>query len=73
MRALLLVAAATLLPACFKIDEPPCAFSCSDTGACPDNYTCASDGYCHRKDYAGVCPYPEEADLSAAADLSTAD
>ena len=55
MRALILgvlVAAA----GCFSPDQPACQFSCAlPPHACPANYVCRADNYCHRKDSTGLC------------------
>lgn len=74
MRAtLLFFALAVGLGGCFKVDSPVCAYSCGDNGECPDNYVCnASDGYCHRKDYTGECPYSEGPDQGVT-DLASTD
>ena len=44
-----LVAALALGAAgCFSPSEPICSFACADTDPkCPQDYVCASDGYCH--------------------------
>jgi len=42
--------------------QPPCTFACGPGGACPENYTCASDGLCHRVNSTGQC------DIGAASD-----
>ncbi|HEY1555609.1 MAG TPA: hypothetical protein VGF94_12315 [Kofleriaceae bacterium] len=34
--------------ACYTPPEPNCGFVCGSGGACPDDYTCASDNVCHR-------------------------
>lgn len=36
------------LSACYSPPEPACGFVCGSGGACPDDYTCASDNICHR-------------------------
>ncbi len=48
MRAAILALAllGTGLTGCFDQPKPACAFLCSDTGGCPDDYTCAADGWC---------------------------
>lgn len=51
--ALALVAALTalggaLVAACYDVPRPACGFVCGPDGACPDDYTCANDRYCHR-------------------------
>jgi hypothetical protein len=38
-----------LTGACFHPREVPCAFSCVSPGArCPTDFTCGTDGLCHR-------------------------
>src|SRR4051812_34869787 len=44
----LLTAAAGTLSACYKAPEPDCGFVCGPMNACPEDYTCATDGRCHR-------------------------
>jgi hypothetical protein len=52
--ALALLAALTAVAAaCFSPQKPACAFACGPGGACPAEYTCASDGLCHRADDQG--------------------
>jgi len=34
--------------ACYSPAQPDCGFVCGEGGACPDGYTCATDGICHR-------------------------
>ena len=69
---------ALLLPlaaiGCFDPDEPPCAFACGDNGACPDDYMCLPDGFCHLHGMPGACGFPDAAmpDLGVG-DLSTSD
>ena len=46
------------LGACFTPREPPCAFSCVSAGArCPADYTCGTDGVCHRDGAEGACSF----------------
>jgi len=81
--ALLLALPAVALVGCFDYDEPTCSFLCGATGgddACPDDYECRADGYCHKQGTTDVCPFSDAAlvnDLSAAAgdmtDLSNTD
>src|SRR5262245_48350018 len=59
-----LVLAATLgliYAACYNPAEPVCGFRCGPSGACPDNYACASDGVCHRNgtNPAQICVTPD--------------
>ena len=46
--------------ACYSPPEPDCGFVCGPGGACPDDYTCASDNICHRNgtDPALMCKMP---------------
>lgn len=67
----ILFALALLSGACFDPDEPPCTFACGENGACPDNYECQADGYCHLKGHTGPCNYSDAA--VAPADLSVPD
>ncbi len=62
MRVLLmaLALAAVSLAGCFNIDEPPCSYSCGPNGECPDDYSCASDNYCHLHG-TGICFYSDAA------------
>jgi hypothetical protein len=42
------VAAALAVAACYAPDLPPCTVTCVPGGvACPAEFTCAADGYCH--------------------------
>ena len=45
------------LTACYKSPEPDCGFVCGPSGACPDDYRCATDNRCHRNGTPGslVC------------------
>ena len=36
------------LAGCYSPPQPDCGFSCTRNGECPADYTCASDGVCHR-------------------------
>jgi hypothetical protein len=48
--------AGALTGACFHPREVPCAFSCVSPGArCPTDFTCGTDGVCHRDGADGVC------------------
>jgi hypothetical protein len=46
----LLAGLAAVAAACFSPLKPACTFACGPGGACPAEYTCASDGLCHRQD-----------------------
>lgn len=63
------------LGGCFDPDEPPCAFSCGDNGACPTDYMCLSDGFCHLHGKPGACGFPDAAqpgtDMHVGMDLMT--
>jgi hypothetical protein len=37
-----------LITACYSPAQPDCGFICGSNGECPDDYTCAADGICHR-------------------------
>ena len=60
---------------CFSPDEPICAFACGDNNACPDNYECRADSFCHLKSSTGDCPFPDASvpDFSISRDLSSPD
>lgn len=51
----LALALAVAAAACFSPQQPACAFSCGPAGACPADFTCASDNLCHRNDGHGLC------------------
>jgi hypothetical protein len=55
--------AGAIIPACYEIPRPACGFLCGPGGACPDEYRCAADMYCHRNDTAPdlVCTRPDAA------------
>lgn len=36
------------LAGCYSPPQPDCGFACTRNGECPADYTCASDGVCHR-------------------------
>ena len=51
-----LLAGIAALTSCFSLREPPCAFSClAPPHRCPAQYTCESDGLCHRGGATGMC------------------
>jgi hypothetical protein len=52
--------------ACFNPNQPACAFSCADAGACPDGYTCGADKFCHRNGATGLCPLDDAGAADAA-------
>jgi hypothetical protein len=37
-----------LMSACYSPPKPDCGFTCGRSGECPDDYSCAADGVCHR-------------------------
>ncbi len=55
---------------CFNPDKPSCSFVCSGTApACPDDYECRADNYCHLIGNSDTCGFSDAAaaplDLSA--------
>jgi len=48
-----------LVAGCFSPATPPCSFICGDNNACPDDYMCLSDGYCHYKGMQAACGYSD--------------
>jgi hypothetical protein len=71
MRALV-AALLALAAGCYDTPEPDCAFQCGEDDACPDDYGCATDGWCKRIDLPDdhVCPAgtPLEVGPAAAAE-----
>ncbi|HEX4459641.1 MAG TPA: hypothetical protein VIA18_16795 [Polyangia bacterium] len=63
---------------CFNPDRPSCSFVCSGSApACPDQYECRADNYCHLIGNTDVCGFSDAAteplDLSATpSDMLTA-
>jgi hypothetical protein len=47
---LALFTCACLLASCYSTPNPECAFLCGEADSCPDNYSCATDGWCKRND-----------------------
>ncbi len=43
-----LIGAGLIATSCYDLPEPDCGFRCGSNGACPTDYTCAADHYCHR-------------------------
>ena len=65
----LLLAALLAGAGCFSPNQPACAFSCVDDGACPSGYSCQADGVCHRDDDSGAtCDIPSQVDGGDAGD-----
>ncbi len=81
MRRLLAVAtlafAAASFSGCFNVDKPTCSYACSDTTpACPDDYECRTDGYCHLVGTTDACLFSDAAvplDMSMPLDLTPSD
>jgi hypothetical protein len=77
-RRLLSLAALALAVAfsgCFNVDKPTCSYACSDTTpACPDDYECRTDGYCHLVGTTAECMFSDAAmapiDMSVPSDLT---
>jgi hypothetical protein len=67
----LLALALLALPACFNVDQQPCTYACGPGGACPDDYQCLADGYCHLHGEPAACGYSDMAmTLDANVDMS---
>lgn len=73
--ALLAALVGAIISACYDIPRPACGFVCGPDGACPDDYTCASDHYCHRNGESDgvVCRTPDAALPADAAPDAQAD
>jgi hypothetical protein len=52
--------------ACFSPNQPACAFSCAEAGACPSGYTCGADKFCHKEGATGICPLDDAGSVDAA-------
>lgn len=71
MRALiacaLLCVSSLLLADCYAPSYSDCAFRCAaKEPACPDEYECQKDGYCHLRGSTAACPFPSvQPDLGA--------
>jgi hypothetical protein len=65
---LVLVAFALSLAGCFNIEDRVCAYACGPNKACPDDYQCMPDGYCHLHGNRDPCGYSD-----AGADQSVGD
>ena len=76
MRPLAIAAVVLGLTGCFNYSEPVCSFSCTASNgadACPSNYECRTDGYCHKKGSTAACEFSDAAvspDLSAIPDMT---
>jgi hypothetical protein len=59
--ALLVALTGAIVAACYEVPRPDCGFLCGPDGACPDGYSCASDGHCHRNGASPslVCAAPD--------------
>ncbi|HEY1586781.1 MAG TPA: hypothetical protein VGH63_13895, partial [Polyangia bacterium] len=81
MRRLLAIAtlafAAASFAGCFNVDKPTCSYACSDTTpACPDDYECRTDGYCHLTGTTEACLFSDAAvplDMSMPLDRTASD
>ncbi len=67
LRALLVCALAAV--SCYSPSEPLCSFQCGDNRACPADYQCLADNYCHLHGQAGDCGYPDLAMPSSSTDM----
>ena len=61
-----------VLAGCYSPPEPDCGFVCGPGGACPADYTCASDHQCHRNGAAASLTPDAGAALAADAEASLA-
>jgi hypothetical protein len=70
--ALVLGALALLGARCFSPTLPDCSYRCGpdDQAACPAEYECREDRYCHLKGSTAACPYTM--DLMPVQDLRSA-
>lgn len=58
------VSAVMMLVGCFKTPTPECSFACGPNSACPADYTCAADNFCHLRlanNQLGACEFPADA------------
>ena len=65
---------AVVATGCYDTPQPQCAFLCGAADACPDGYSCATDGWCKRDGVPDnfVCEGPGVID-AAVADAATID
>jgi len=75
LRLAALFLGALLAGSCFSPNQPICAFSCAEAGACPDGYTCGADKFCHKDGVTGICPLDDAAipDAMSVPDAATHD
>lgn len=69
---LLVVPLSLLLLRCFSPDLPVCSFQCYGS-ACPQDYECRDDGYCHLIGTTAACNFPTDLRTPAAPDLNRPD
>ena len=58
--------AVMMLVSCFKTPKPECSFACGPNSACPADYTCAADNFCHLRlanNQLGACEFTADASL----------
>lgn len=57
------------LNACFNVDQPICSFVCGPSSACPEDYECRSDGYCHLRGSIESCEFSDASTSTVVPDL----
>ena len=65
------VLVAGLFAGCFKTPKPECSFVCGPNNACPADYACAADNYCHLRlanNQLGACTFADAPKADAAND-----
>ncbi|HPH67428.1 MAG TPA: hypothetical protein PLF40_16845 [Kofleriaceae bacterium] len=70
------VLVAGLLAGCFKTPKPECSFVCGPNSACPADYACAADNYCHLRlpnNELGACTFADARKTDAAIDATLVD
>lgn len=69
------LAISVAVSACFDKPKPECTFLCGTNDACPDGYSCRSDGWCKRSDVADdyACSSPPAVDAAVSIDGASAD